>query len=880
VRIPGEMKPHSIATHPSPKFASVIAWRSPVAGTLKISGSVQDGHTDCGNGVLYTLELRRGQTNEVLAAGESKAGTVIAMGPFENVGVMPGDVIALVIDPRADNHACDHTPVNLTLSDGKSEWDLGKDVSPDILASNPHGDRHGNSAVWHFLSQPTSGADSPAAVMDDQSLLSKWRKAKDATERAQIALQVQQLLQQDAEAAKASPADRELRSQLLAFNGPLLGEAWRSVKAQPTDATTPPYGLDPALFGKHPRGAEVAATSLCVKAHSVLEVRLPAALLSGAELVATGRLHPASGSEASVQMQVLTTKPAASSGLHAMTATSKGQGGAWTDSKPPVVFDAPVLVQDGSEARGRFEKAFDDFRALFPAALCYTNIVPVDEVVTLTLFHREDDQLRRLILDDAQSAELNRLWDELHFVSESPLTKVDAFEQIWEYSTQDGPNAPHGDKRLEPLREPILREAEAFKKLQVEVEPNHVQAVLDFAARAWRRPLTESEKTSLRTFAPRLMVARVLTSPSFLYRGEQAPETTGPVSDWELATRLSYFLTSSAPDEELRALAADGRLSDDKVLAAQARRLLKTEKIRRLATEFGCQYLHVRDVATLDEKSERHFPGVLELRDDMQEEVTRFFIDLFQNDRSVVSLLDADHTFVNAGMAEFYGLETKEWGQGNPVQNSSVPIPVSSGDSEWRRIEGLREHGRGGILGFAATLAKHSGASRTSAILRGTWVSEVVLGDKLPNPPKGVPVLPDEAPEGLTERQLIERHSRDANCAGCHSRIDPYGFALEGFDAIGRAREADTKTVLRDGTPIEGLEGLRDYLAGERREDFLGQFCRKLLGYALGRSVQLSDQPLLDELVAIEGNRIGDLVEHIVLSPQFRNGRGRELVIK
>ena len=143
-----------------------------------------------------------------------------------------------------------------------------------------------------------------------------------------------------------------------------------------------------------------------------------------------------------------------------------------------------------------------------------------------------------------------------------------------------------------------------------------------------------------------------------------------------------------------------------------------------------------------------------------------------------------------------------------------------------------------------------------------------------------MPILPDEAPEGLTERQLIERHSRDANCAGCHSRIDPYGFALEGFDAIGRAREADTKTVLRDGTPIAGLEELRDYLAGERREDFLGQFCRKLLGYALGRSVQLSDQPLLDELVAVEGNRIGDLVEHIVLSPQFRNGRGRELVVK
>jgi hypothetical protein len=534
-----------------------------------------------------------------------------------------------------------------------------------------------------------------------------------------------------------------------------------------------------------------------------------------------------------------------------------------------------VIANPASESWKRFETAFDEFRSLFPIALCYSKIVPVDEIVTLTLFHREDTHLKRLILDETQTRELDRLWDELLFVSEAPLKQVDVFEQLFQYATQDAkPSA------FEPMREPILATAAKFKQQKIDADAAQREAVIAFAAKAWRRTLTESEKTSLRAFAPRLMVARVLTSPAFLYRGEQAPETTGPVSNWELATRLSYFLNSSAPDDELRALAAAGRLSDDTVLATQARRLLKTTEIRRLATEFGCQYLHVRDVATLDEKSERHFPEFTGLRDDMQEEVTRFFIDLFQNDRSVVSLLDADHTFVNAGMAEFYGLGTKEWGQGNPGQNSSVPIPMSSDDSEWHRIEGLREHGRGGILGFAATLAKHSGASRTSAILRGTWVSEVVLGDKLPNPPRGVPILPDEAPEGLTERQLIERHSRDANCAGCHSRIDPYGFALEGFDAIGRAREADTKTVLRDGTPIAGLEELRDYLAGERREDFLGQFCRKLLGYALGRSVQLSDQPLLDELVAVEGNRIGDLVEHIVLSPQFRNGRGRELVVK
>jgi hypothetical protein len=327
------------------------------------------------------------------------------------------------------------------------------------------------------------------------------------------------------------------------------------------------------------------------------------------------------------------------------------------------------------------------------------------------------------------------------------------------------------------------------------------------------------------------------------------------VNDWELATRLSYFLWSSQPDEELRKLAAAGKLRAPDVLAAQARRMLKDDRIRRLATEFGCQWLHVRDVATLDEKSERHFPTFASVREDMQEEVTRFFIDLFQNDRSVLQLLGADHTFVNKRLADHYGLKIR--------------------GTDWQRVDDLREKGRGGILGFGATLAKHSGASRTSAILRGTWVSEVVLGDKLPKPPEGVPVLPDEAPTGLTERQLIERHSRDANCAGCHKRIDPYGFALEGFDAIGHSRKADTKTTLLDGTNIDGLGGLRDYILKHRKQDFLKQFSRKLLGYSLGRIVRLSDQPLLDAMVKSDGHRVADLVEQIVRSRQFCEIRGQ-----
>jgi hypothetical protein len=294
--------------------------------------------------------------------------------------------------------------------------------------------------------------------------------------------------------------------------------------------------------------------------------------------------------------------------------------------------------------------------------------------------------------------------------------------------------------------------------------------------------------------------------------------------------------------------------------------MVKDARSVRLAREFGCQWLHVCDVATLDEKSERHFPTFVSLRGDMQEEAERFFADLFQQDRPVLSLLNADHVFVNGPMARHYGL--KVTGEG------------------WQRVEGVRAQGRGGILAFAATLAKQSGASRTSPILRGNWLSEVLLGEKLPRPPKDVPILPETAPQGLTERQLIEKHSSDPACARCHQRVDPFGFALEGFDAIGRARskdaaglDIDTRTVLPGGMAVDGLNGLRDYLLTRRQDDFLRQFSRKLLGYALGRSVQLSDKPLLDAMVARlkdgEG-RVGGALELIVRSPQFREVRGRD----
>jgi hypothetical protein len=516
-----------------------------------------------------------------------------------------------------------------------------------------------------------------------------------------------------------------------------------------------------------------------------------------------------------------------------------------------------------------------EFRELFPAALCYARIVPVDEVVTLTLYYREDHQLKRLMLDDEQAAELDLLWDELYYVSQEPLQLVVALEQITQFATQDRQDLV---PQFTALKKPIGERADKFRQRLVDAEPAHVQAVLEFADRAWRRPLTDAEQQSLRDLyqslrgaeipheeAIHLTLARVLTSPAFLYRREKpaAGNSPAPVSGIELATRLSYFLWSSLPDDELRRVAVAGELHDEPMLDSQTRRMLKDPRTRRLAIQFACQWLHVRNFDQDAEKNEKLYPEFAALRDDMYEETVRFFEDMFRNDGSILGLLDADHTFLNETLAKAYGIDG-----------------VSG--SQWQRVDGVRAHGRGGILAMATVLASQSGASRTSPILRGNWVYETLLGERLPRPPAGVPVLPDEPPaQGLTARQLIEQHSSVEACAKCHLKIDPYGFALEQYDAIGRLRPTavDTTTTLVEGQTIDGIDGLREYLLTDRRDDVVRQFCRKLLGYALGREIQLSDKPLLDTMVSeLEKNdyRFSVAVESIVRSDQFRKIRGTE----
>jgi hypothetical protein len=365
----------------------------------------------------------------------------------------------------------------------------------------------------------------------------------------------------------------------------------------------------------------------------------------------------------------------------------------------------------------------------------------------------------------------------------------------------------------------------------------------------------------------RATLARVLASPWFLYRVEQPASGARwqPVSGDELATRLSFLLWDSIPDYELRVNAA--RLHEPALMEQELRRMLKDGRVRGMAEEFGSRWLGVHDFNLNHGRNLQHFPEFTpELREALAEEPVRFFEDLLINDRPVVDVISADAVVINDVLARHYG------------------IPGVAG-ADWRRVENVFSSGRGGFLGFGAVIAKQSAASRTSPIKRGAWLLQM-LGERLPKVPPDVPPLPETPPAGLSVREITERHRQDPKCAGCHDRIDPFGMALERFDAIGRMRPAselkpgDTRGTLLNGTVIEDMAGLRDYFAGPRREDVLRTLARKLTGYALGRAVITSDRKLIEEVTStmVRGGRWSDALLIIVRSEQFRCIRPAEEV--
>ncbi|QDU61061.1 hypothetical protein Pan216_19140 [Planctomycetes bacterium Pan216] len=424
------------------------------------------------------------------------------------------------------------------------------------------------------------------------------------------------------------------------------------------------------------------------------------------------------------------------------------------------------------------------------------------------------------------------------------------------------------------------------------------EIVSRFARRAFRRPVSEAELKPFLALYERsasrddpfeesikLALKGVLVSPAFLFRIEAEPTSTErePLDDHELAVRLSYFLWSTMPDEELFRLAGEGKLHQDEVLIAQVDRMLDDPKADYFAESFMGQWLGTNDVGARVAPSTSTFKGefTTELLLDMREEPARFFGHLIASDGSLLDLLDSDYAVINARLAKHYGYvkEEKKDGEKKPWPWSQNPKKGSGGP--FKRFP-LPDDRRGGLLGMGGVHLRTSYPSRTSPVLRGGWVLETLLGVHLPSPPPDVPELKINKKK-QTVREQLALHRDNPSCAACHNLMDPIGFSLENFDVLGRWREEqnkapiDASASLPTGETFEGPGGLKKALLG-KKDQFLRHLTGKMLGYALGRSlVDRDDHTILAIADKLEdsGYRTRVLVREIALSPPFRE-RQRE----
>ena len=371
----------------------------------------------------------------------------------------------------------------------------------------------------------------------------------------------------------------------------------------------------------------------------------------------------------------------------------------------------------------------------------------------------------------------------------------------------------------------------------------------------------------------KLMLKAVLVWPEFLFRIEQKHTEPGiyPLSQYELATRLSYFLWSTMPDEPLIRLAEQGRLQDPKVLMAQVDRMLDDSRSRTFFNSFVGQWLGTQDIGgrvapLLTEIQSYYTPDVAA---DLRAQPVLLFDRILGEDRSLLELLNANYTHLTARLAKFYQIEDQ------------VKVPD---DNEFHLME-WPDNRRAGIIGLGGVLAMTSRYRETSPVLRGAWALETLLGTPVPPPPPDVPPLSASAGDGvkLHIREQLQRHRADPSCAACHKMMDPIGLGLENFDWMGRWRDKET-----DGTPIDakgelpsgekfnGPVELRAALL-DRKEDFIRNLTGRVLGYALGRSLQDGDSCTVQRLVQTlekDNYRARTLIRQIVLSVPFRNTQG------
>ena len=404
---------------------------------------------------------------------------------------------------------------------------------------------------------------------------------------------------------------------------------------------------------------------------------------------------------------------------------------------------------------------------------------------------------------------------------------------------------------------------------------------------AYRRPLGDADLADLMAFYEegsaeggfeegiRMALEALLASPHFVFRFEETPAEARPgqvyrISDIDLASRLSFFLWATPPDDELLELAERGQLSEAGALERQARRMLEDPRAEALATRFAAQWLRLQDLEKLHPDAQLYPYYDQTLADAMRRETELFFDHLVREDRSVLELLTADYTFVNERLARHYGID-------------GVTGP------DFERVH-LDDQARRGLLGHGSILAMTSHANRTSPVLRGKWVMEVFLGTPPPPPPPNVPDLEEtaEAEEGrvLTVRERMEEHRANPACRSCHRMMDPIGLALENFDVTGawRIKDAgmpvDPTGELYDGTPLESPGDLRQALV-DRPEPILRTFTENLMAYALGRRVEYYDMPTIRRITdaAAENDyRMSSFIVGVVNSPAFQMSRVAETV--
>jgi hypothetical protein len=610
--------------------------------------------------------------------------------------------------------------------------------------------------------------------------------------------------------------------------------------------------------------------------------------------------------------------------------------------------DPDIVYPAGQKAK--YQKAFARFASVFPDTFVvsergrYWPDNSTDQGRLLSAgyhntggYYRDDTALMQLILDKTGQDRLNRLWDEFDFVGhQTEHTWVQYFfNQSGEVdgnvngnlSTESGSKRPAGHEVTDSyvinwLQGKYLARAAAdpgnakdapaairdffqtndtimrrLEKARIAAQPKQIAAMVDFAGRAWRRPLTQAERDGLVAYYKELRTAKqlshedairdslvgVLMSPDFLYRFDLASAAAAskgltaaslkgydaaPLPDISLASRLSYFLWASTPDAELLKHAAARDLHRPDVLLAQTRRMLKDPRVAGLATEFTGNWLNFRLFETNNSVDRQRFPAFDDdLREAMFQEPIHFMEQLIQHDNSVLDLVYGNYTYVNPPLARHYGMPD-----------------VTGGTDHWVKVDNATDYGRGGVLPMAVFMTQNSPGLRTSPVKRGNWVVQKVLGIRVPPPPPVVPELPsDEAKTDKPIREMLAEHHKNPFCAGCHERFDSFGLVFEGYGPVGNkratdlaGRPVDASATFPGGVDATGVDGLRAFIKDHRQENFLDNLSRKLLVYALGRSLQLSDESLIDKMranLAADGYRFRALAKTIVLSPQFRDRR-------